>query len=156
MNSNKLSSYIQAIAKPARPVWLVSIIAAVVAAVATELYGLVARAVGIPMEAGGSGADTASAISVGMFAMATFIAMIWATILVVAIARFARSPATTFLRTAVVLAVLTLAGPLAAGATATSTKIMLCGAHVLAAFIVIPILTQRLAHVSGDRQAVIA
>jgi len=51
----------------------------------------------------------------------------------------------------VALTVLSLAGPLGAGATAWSTKLMLALAHVLAAMIVIPMVTRRLSHVTRRR-----
>jgi len=88
----------------ARPVWLTSTLAFLVAAVATELYGLVARGAGIPMAAGNPGGDVATPITVGMFAMATVLVGIVATIFAAVVARYARNPAGFYLRTAVVLA----------------------------------------------------
>ncbi|GAA2985538.1 hypothetical protein LV75_005309 [Actinokineospora diospyrosa] len=58
-----------------RPIWLVSAAAGLAAAAATEVYGLLARAAGVPMAAGGLGADTAEPITVGMFAMGTVISV---------------------------------------------------------------------------------
>jgi hypothetical protein len=127
-----------------RPVWVVSALAGLAAAVATELYGIVARAAGVPMEAGSIGASTAEPITVGMFAMGTLICTFWGTVLAVLLARWAAGPARTYRRVAVALAALSLAGPLAAGDTAASTKLMLAGAHVLAAAIVIPTVARRL------------
>lgn len=132
-----------------RSVWLVSALAGVVAAVATELYGLAARAAGIPMSAGNIGADTADPITIGMFAMGTLISTFWGTVLAVIFARYAVHPARTYLRTALALTVLSLVTPLAAGDTAVSTKVMLCLAHLLAAAIIIPIVTRRLSHAPG-------
>ena len=127
-----------------RPVWLVSVLAGVAAAVATELYGLAARAAGIPMAAGNLGASTAGPITVGMFAMGVATSMFWGTILAVLLARYARRPARAYLWTTVVLTVVSFAGLALAGATAASTKVMLCVAHVIAAAIVIPVVTRRL------------
>ncbi len=45
-----------------RPVWVVSALAGATAAAATELYGLAARAAGIPMAAGSIGARRSSSL----------------------------------------------------------------------------------------------
>lgn len=127
-----------------RPVWLASALAGLAAALATELYGLAARAAGVAMEAGNIGARTAEPITVGMFAMGTLICAFWGTVLAVLLARWAARPARTYLQVAAALAALSLVGPLAAGDTAVSTKLMLVAAHVLAAAIVIPAVTRRL------------
>ncbi|WP_262285436.1 DUF6069 family protein [Micromonospora sp. MA102] len=129
-----------------RPVWQVSALAGLAAATATELYGLAARAVGVPMEAGNIGASVSRPITIGMFAMGTAVAVFWGTILAVLLARHGRRPARTYLRTTIALTVLSLAGPFLAGATATSTKVMLALAHIFAAAIVIPAVTRRLSH----------
>ncbi|MCW2640592.1 MAG: putative rane protein [Dactylosporangium sp.] len=133
----------------ARPVWLVSALAGVTGAVATELYGLAAGAVGIPMSAGNIGASVAEPITVGMFAMGTLICTFWGTVLAVILARYATRPARAYVWTTVALTVVSLAGPLAAGDTATSTKLMLALAHLLAAAIIIPTVTRRLPHAPG-------
>lgn len=130
-----------------RPVWLVGLLAGVTAAVATELYGLIARATGVPMAAGEIGAHTAGSITVGMFAMGTLICTFSGTILALILARYASYPARTYARTTVVLTVISLATPLAAGATATSTKLMLAFAHLIAAAIIIPAVTHRLSRI---------
>jgi hypothetical protein len=134
-----------------RPVWLVSAAAALAAAAATELYGLVARAAGVPMSAGNIGAHTAQPITVGMFAMATLICAFWGTVLAVLLARFAARPARTYAWTAAALTALSLAGPLFAGDTATSTKLTLAVGHLLAASIIIPVVTRRLSRSPGRR-----
>jgi len=133
------------------PVWLVSALAGIAAAVATELYGLAVRALGIPMQAGTIGATVAEPISIGMFAMGTLSSVFWGTILAVILARFASRPAKIYLWATVVLTALSLAWPLGAGATALSTKLMLALAHLLAAAIVIPAVTRRLSYVSRSR-----
>jgi hypothetical protein len=66
-----------------RPVWLVGAVAGLAAAAATELYGLAARAAGVPMSAGNVGGTTAEPITVGMFAMGTVICTFWGTVLAV-------------------------------------------------------------------------
>lgn len=129
-----------------RPVWLISVLAGLAAAVATELYGLAARAVGIPMVAGTIGASVSGPITIGMFAMGTATSVFWGTILAVLLARYARRPARTYLWTTIALTAVSMAGPYFAGATATSTKLMLALAHIIAAAIVIPVVTRRLSH----------
>ncbi|MFE3206245.1 DUF6069 family protein [Embleya sp. NPDC055664] len=128
-----------------RPVWLVSVAAGAVAAVATEVYGLIARELGSPMRAGNIGAATAEPITVGMFAMGVAVAMSVGTLLAVLIARRAARPARTYLRTTVALTALSMISPILAGDTAISTKLMLCGAHLVAAAVVVPTVTRRLA-----------
>jgi hypothetical protein len=127
-----------------RPVWLVCVVVSLLAAVATELYGLVARAVGVPMSAAGVGSAKAGPIQVGMFAMGTATCMFWGTILAMLLARFARRPARTWLVVTPVLTALSLLAPGTAQDTAVSTKVMLCLAHLLAASIIIPVVYQRL------------
>lgn len=128
----------------ARPVWRTSVLAFLAAAVATELYGLLARGVGIRMVAGNPGGDVATPITVGMFAMATLLIGAVATIFAAVVARYATNPSRVYLRTTIVLTLVSCAAPISAGDTALSTKLMLCGGHVVAAAIVIPIVTRRL------------
>jgi hypothetical protein len=130
---------------PARPVWQVSALAGLAAAVATELYGLAARAAGVPMAAAGLGSAKATPITVGMFAMGTLICTFWGTILAVVLARYAAHPARIYLRATVVLTALSLAIPLSAADTALSTRLTLAVAHLIAAAIIIPAVTRRLA-----------
>jgi hypothetical protein len=127
-----------------RPVWLVSAAAGLTAAAATEVYGLAARAAGVPMEAGSVGASTAEPINVGMFAMGTLISTFWGTILAVLLARWATRPARAYLWATVALTALSLVGPLGAGDTAAATKVMLAVAHLIAAAIVVPTVAHRL------------
>ncbi|HWK93534.1 MAG TPA: DUF6069 family protein [Luteimicrobium sp.] len=127
-----------------RPVWWVNVLAGLAAAVATELYGLVARAAGVPMAAASLGASAPSDITVGMFAMGTLVATFWSTPVVLAVAHWARRPARTYLVVALVVLPVSFLAPLSAAGTATSTKVVLCGAHVLAAAIIVPTVTARL------------
>jgi hypothetical protein len=105
------------------------------------------------MAAGGIGAATAGPITVGMFAMGTLICTFWGTILAMLLARYASRPARAYARTAVALTVISLAGPLTAGATATSNKLMLAFAHLIAAAIIIPMVGRRLARIDGGLRA---
>jgi hypothetical protein len=128
-----------------RPVWLVGAVAGVAASAATEAYGLAARAVGVPMSAGSVGAPSAGPITFGMFAMGTVICTFWGTVLAVLLARYAKQPARVFLWTAGCLTVVSLLAPVFAAHTAVPTKVMLSVAHLVAAAIVIPLVTRRLA-----------
>ena len=74
--------------------------------------------------------------------------VMWAalgTVFAVGLARWARRPARTFALTTVTLTVLSLAGPVFAADTTTATKVVLTVAHIVAAAVVIPPLTARLA-----------
>ncbi len=128
------------------PVWRVGALAAVAASVVTEAYGLAARAAGVPMYAGDPGATKAVPLNVGAFAMGVVLCTFVGTVLAVILARRATRPARTFARVAVVLTVLSFINPAFGGDTAASTKVMLVVAHIVAAAIVIPALTYRLAH----------
>lgn len=132
------------------PVVLVCAAAALAGSAATELYGLAARGLGIPMSAGGVGADEAEPITVGLFAFGTITSTFWGAILAILLARYAKRPAETFTRVAVVLTALSLVMPLAAPHTEISTKLMLAAAHVLAAAVIIPIVSRRLARVRSS------
>jgi hypothetical protein len=143
---------VPAITVTARPVWLTSALAFLAAAVTTELYGLVARAAGLSMVAGNPGGDVATPITVGMFAMATLLVGIVATVVAAVIARHASNPTSSYLRTAVMLAAVSCAAPLSAGDTALPTKLMLCGGHVIAAAIVIPIVARRIRRQSAPER----
>lgn len=129
------------------PVWLVGVLAAVAGAIVTELFALGARVIGVPMEAGSLGADTAAPIPLGGFAMGTLMWSVVGIILAVVLARWAKRPARTFVVTTVVLTVLSLAGPVMAVDTATATKVVLALSHLVAAAVVIPPLALRLSHV---------
>jgi Family of unknown function (DUF6069) len=129
------------------PVPLVGLAAGVAASVATELYGLVARAAGVPMAAAGLGSQHAQPVTLGMFAMGTIICTFWGTVLAVILNRYAARPARTFTVTALGLTAVSLIAPLTAADTAGWTKATLAVAHLLAASIVIPLLAHRLRHI---------
>jgi len=129
------------------PVWLVGVLAAVAGAIVTELFALGARVIGVPMEAGSLGADTAAPIPLGGFAMGTLMWSVVGIVLAVVLARWAKRPARTFVVATVVLTVLSLAGPVMAVDTATATKVVLALSHLVAAAVVIPPLALRLSHV---------
>ena len=127
-----------------RPVWQVSYLSGLAASVVVETWGLAARAAGVPMRAAGVGAHHAMPIAVGMFAMGTMVVTFWFTFAVAGMARFARNPRRTYLRTALPLLVLSLAVPLTAADTAISTKLTLAAAHLMAGAIIIPAVARRL------------
>lgn len=127
------------------PVWRVGAVAAVLGAIVTELFAVSARVMDVPMEAGQIGADTADDIFVGAFAFNVLLFSVPGTLLAMALARWARRPSRTFTVITVAITVLSLIGPLAAGATTTATSVTLALAHIVAAAVVIPPLTLRLA-----------
>jgi hypothetical protein len=126
------------------PVPVVGLVAGLTAAVATELYGLAARAAGVPMAAAGFGSHRAGPITVGMFAMGTAICVFWGTVLATVLHRYAARPARVFTVAALALTAVSLVAPLSAADTAGSTKAMLAVAHLIAAAIVVPLLAGRL------------
>jgi hypothetical protein len=65
------------------------------------------------------------------------------------LARLATHPARVFLRTSLALVAISLVFPLAASHTATTTRLTLALGHLIAAAIVIPIMTTRLTHAPG-------
>ncbi|MEW2565845.1 DUF6069 family protein [Streptomyces sp. NPDC047070] len=132
-----------------RPVWQVGALAVFAGAVVTEAFALVARGVGVPMEAAGPGATEAAEIPVGGFAGGVLFWSVVGVVLAMALARWAERPARTFVVITVALTVLSLVGPAVAPHTATSTQIVLAVSHVVAAAVVIPPLAGRLARGRG-------
>ena len=130
------------------PVWPVCYLAGLAASVVVETWGLAARAIGVPMRAAGIGSHHATPVTVGMFAMGTMVVTFWFTFAVILMARFAKNPRRTYLRTALPLLALSLAVPATAADTAISTKLTLAAAHLIAGAIIIPVVARRL---SGPR-----
>ena len=97
------------------------------------------------MRAAGLGSQHAGPVTVGMFAMGTMVVTFWFTFAVILMARFSKNPRRTYLRTALPLLVLSLAVPVTAADTATSTKLTLAAAHLIAGAIIIPLVARRLA-----------
>ena len=131
-----------------RPVWPVCYLAGLAASVVVETWGLAARAISVPMRAAGIGSHHATPVTVGMFAMGTMVVTFWFTFAVILMARFAKNPRRTYLRTALPLLALSLAVPATAADTAISTKLTLAAAHLIAGAIIIPVVARRL---SGPR-----
>jgi hypothetical protein len=130
-----------------RPLWQVCYLSGLAAGVVTEVWGLAARAAGVPMKAAGLGSHHATAITVGMFALGTMVVVFWFTFITAAIARFTRRPARLYVRITVPLALLSLLVPGTAADTTVSTKLILGSAHLLAAAVIIPSVAYRLARV---------
>ncbi len=127
-----------------RPVWQVSYLSGLAASVLVEAWGLAARAAGVPMRAAGFGAQHATPITVGMFAMGTMVVIFWFTFAVILISRLAKHPKRAYLGTALPLLALSLVVPLTAADTATSTKLTLAAAHLIAGAVIIPAVAWRL------------
>jgi Family of unknown function (DUF6069) len=95
--------------------------AGLAAAVAAQACATIGRALDVPIKAGSIGASTAQQLPVGWFAIENGAA------------------------TALVMTVLSFISPLAAGATTTATKALLCIAHIVVAAIMIPALRRAIA-----------
>jgi hypothetical protein len=122
-----------------RPVWKYGVTAAVVAAMATTVLAAVASAAGVSF-ADKSGAS----IPIAGFAQLTLIFSLVGVGIAATMARKARRPRSTFVRTAVALTALSFVPDLTFGfdASSAATLIML---HTVAALIVVPTLAGRLA-----------
>jgi hypothetical protein len=127
-----------------RPVSQVSIAAGAAALAAVEACGAIARAAGVPLRAAAFGAHTATQVNAGWLAFGVALGTFWGTVLAVVFARRAARPARAFLATTLPLLALSLAGPLTAQAT-TATKVTLACGHLIAAAIIVPAVTRRLA-----------
>jgi hypothetical protein len=140
-------------ATPARPSWpvsRVSITAGTAALAVIEAYGAIAHAAGVPLQAAAFGARSATQVSAGWLAFGVALGTFWGTVLAVVCAHRAARPARTFLATALLLLALSLAGPLTAHATLATRLTLACG-HLVAAGIIIPAATRRLASVRSAR-----
>jgi hypothetical protein len=131
------------------PVPVAGAIAALAGAAVLYAYGTLAQALGVPMRAGEIGASHAQAITPASFATGVVFCTVAGTILAMVLARRAAHPARAFLRTSLVLVAISLVFPLAASHTATATRLTLALGHLIAAAIVIPIITARLTHAAG-------
>ncbi|MET7426356.1 DUF6069 family protein [Dactylosporangium sp. NPDC005555] len=113
-------------------------VAAAVAGAATSAVAAVGNAAGISLHVGGA------PIPVLGFAMLTVVFSAVGLLLAVVLAYKARHPRRAFIRTTVVLTVLSLVPDVTADA-ATATKALLMVTHLVAAAIVIPAVARRLA-----------
>jgi len=108
----------------------VAAVATAAVAAAGEVAGIGAVVGGMPIPASG-------------FAVLTAIFSVVGVLLALGLSRWARRPRTTFVRTTVVLTVLSLVPDVLADASVT-TKVLLMLTHVVAAAIVIPAVARRL------------
>ena len=122
---------------PAKPLITVGLTAAAVAAAATATVAAVGEFAGISLVVSGA------PIPVSGFAVLTLIFSVVGLALALVLARTVRRPRTAFVRTTVVLTVLSLVPDVLADASA-ATKALLMLAHVVAAAIVIPAIARRL------------
>lgn len=134
------------------PVWLVAVAATVTGAVVTEVFGLIARAIDIPVEAASPGNSTPEEIPISGFATSVLFSSVFGIVLAVALARWAKRPARTFVVTTVVLTALSFISPIAYANSDTASEVTLVLAHVVAAAVIIPLVAYRLNHVDTSRR----
>ena len=121
-----------------RPRLLVpGLISGAIAAIATSVTVVVAHAAGVPVAVGGE------QIPVAGFAQFVLIGALIGVVLARVLSRRARRPRSTFVRTTVVLAALSIVPDLLVQASSGS-KLVLILTHVIAAAIIIPTLAARL------------
>ena len=120
------------------PLWKHGIAAAVVASVATTVLAMAASAAGV------SFADrTGAGIPIAGFTQLTLIFSLLGVAMAAVMARKARRPRSTFVRTAAVLTVLSFVPDLTFGFD-TASAVTLIALHTVAASIVVPTLAARL------------
>jgi amino acid transporter len=123
-----------------QPLWRHGIAAAVGAAVATTVLAAIASAAGV------SFADkTGASIPIAGFAQVTLVFSLVGVGMAAVMARRARRPRATFVRTAVTLTGLSFVPDLTFGFDAGSAATLIT-LHIVAALIVIPTVARRLAH----------
>jgi amino acid transporter len=122
-----------------RPLWKHGVAAAAIAAVTTTVLAAVASAAGVSF-ADSSGAS----IPIAGFAQLTLVFSLIGVGMAAVMARKARRPRTTFVRTAVVLTVLSVVPDVTFGFDAGSAATLIT-LHTVAALIVVPTLARRLA-----------
>jgi uncharacterized membrane protein YoaK (UPF0700 family) len=121
-------------------IWKYGVAAAVTAAVATTVLAATASATGV------SFADsTGKSIPIGAFAQLTLVFSLIGVGIAAVMARKARRPRPTFLRTAIALTVLSFVPDLTFGFDAGSAATLIA-LHIFAAAIVVPTVAARLAH----------
>jgi amino acid transporter len=123
------------------PVWKHGVVAAVAAAVATTVIAAIASAAGVAFS---DGKPETESIPTVTFAVFTLIFSLIGVGLAAILARKARKPRSTFVRTAIGLLVLSFVPDLTFGFTAGSAATLIA-LHIVAAAIVVPVLASRLA-----------
>ncbi|RNL75365.1 DUF6069 family protein [Nocardioides marmorisolisilvae] len=122
-----------------QPIWKHGVAAAAVAAVATTVLAVIAKAAGVSFDD-----STGASIPIAGFAELTVFFSLIGTGVAAVMARKARRPRSTFVRTAVVLTVLSYVPDLISGFSAGSAATLIA-LHTVAAVIVVPTLARRLA-----------
>jgi amino acid transporter len=122
-----------------QPVWKHGVAAAVVASVATTVLAAVASAAGVSFADG-----TGASIPIAGFAQLTLVFSLIGVGIAAVMARKARRPRPTFVRTALALTALSFVPDLTFGFEAASAATLIA-LHTVAAAIVVPALTRRLA-----------
>jgi hypothetical protein len=135
------------------PVAAAGAVAAAAGAAVLYGYGAAAQALSGPMRAGDIGASHADPITPSSFSIGVVLCTVVGTVLAVVLARRAADPARAFLRTAVVLTVVSLMFPLTATHTVTATRLILALGHLIAAALIIPVLVSSLRGAQVERQA---
>jgi amino acid transporter len=124
---------------PRQPVWKHGVAAAVGASTATTVLAAIASAAGVSFADG-----TGASIPIAAFAQLTLIFSLVGVGFAAVMARRARRPRTTFVRTAVALTALSFVPDLTFGFDAGSAATLIT-LHTVAAAIVVPTLARRLA-----------
>ena len=122
-----------------QPLWKHGVAAAVVASVATTLLAAIASAAGVSFSD-----STGASIPIAGFAELTLVFSLIGVGIAAVMARKARRPRSTFVRTALTLTALSFIPDLTFGFDAASAA-SLISLHVVAAVIVVPTLARRLA-----------
>jgi hypothetical protein len=120
------------------PLFGAGVLAAVAASAATPVVAAAAQAIGISLDVGGEPIPV-----LGFGTLTAFFSLI-GVVMAVVMARVARRPRSTFVRTTVVLTALSLVPDLIAPAAPT-TKVLLMLTHLVAAAIVVPAVARKLA-----------
>ncbi|GAA3820275.1 DUF6069 family protein [Nocardioides panacisoli] len=121
-----------------RPVWKHGVVAAVAASVATTVLAAVASAAGVSF-----GDGTGASIPIAGFAQLTLVFSLAGVGLAAILARKARRPRSTFVRTTVALTAASFVPDLTFGFDAASAATLIT-LHTVAAAIVVPTLARRL------------
>lgn len=128
-----------------RRLLITGLLAVVAAMIATTLAAAIAKALGVDFQL----PNAAEPIPLAGFAVVTGLFCLLGVLLAVALLRWTANPARRFLQTTTTLTTLSLIAPLVSGAD-TGTITGLIALHLVAAAVMIPTVTRRLAASSGD------
>ena len=134
----------RASATSARTIITSGALAGLAAAAATVVTAAAAQAIDIPMQAAASADEAAQDIPLWAYAQLTVASAVIGTLLALALHRWARRPARTFVAVTAALTVVSFVGPVTAHHATTATRVVLELTHVIAAAIIIPALAARL------------